>query len=547
MELAEGELVDGKYRVVRLIGVGGMGTVYEGVNVRIDRRVAIKVLHSNVASVPEFAERFEREARAAARIRSPYICDVLDLGEFPGGERFIVMEYLEGVPLEDRMMTRQWLTPTQLAPIAFELLDGLATMHATRVIHRDLKPANVFLARTPVGRGEIVKILDFGVAKLLPFDGESMAMTKVGLVGTPLYMSPEQARGQRDIDARSDLYAASVIFYQALTGELPHEAAALNELLVKIALEPPRPLLEIRPDLDEEFASIVHRGMEHTPEKRFPNARTYQAAIAAWGRKQGRESLQFILQAHTDEVDEPPPSTAPPKPRPSLFTEATRSSLPDLASSAPHAWSDTPTEHCPPSSQPAVKSLAPPSAPPRRTSSVPARPPPSDAISPSVSLSVTPAEGIRRSLGGRRALTFTLVGGGALAVALIVVATRGMGGTSPSPAQSSADAPIDPSALGRQQAASVAPTTAPPPPSTSAAGPPAIVTATASGNPAPHPAAPATPSKPTAAAASPMPPGSGAQATRRAPPGGSASAPPHPPAHPPTPTDSSRSYRRSLD
>src|SRR5690242_17517849 len=144
-----------------------MGTVYEGENVRIERRVAIKVLHAQVASQPEFASRFEREARASARIGSPHVCDVLDLGDLPGGERYLVMEYLDGESLEDRV-ARSRMTAQDLGPIAFEMLEGLGTMHNAGVIHRDLKPANVFLHRAAGRRGEMVKILDFGVAKILP-------------------------------------------------------------------------------------------------------------------------------------------------------------------------------------------------------------------------------------------------------------------------------------------------------------------------------------------------------------------------------------------
>src|SRR4051812_13978057 len=142
MALEPGQILDGKYRVARLIGEGGMGTVYEGENSRIGRRVAIKVLHAHVASMPEFVERFEREARAAARIGSPHVCDVLDLGDLPSGDRYIVMEYLDGVSFEDRLVDKGKLTTAQLAHIAFELLEGLGTMHAARVVHRDLKPAN---------------------------------------------------------------------------------------------------------------------------------------------------------------------------------------------------------------------------------------------------------------------------------------------------------------------------------------------------------------------------------------------------------------------
>lgn len=304
MTIDLGQTIDGKYRVVRHIGAGGMGTVFEGENLLIGRRVAIKLLHAQVASMPEFVERFEREARAAVRVGSPHICDVLDLGHLPNGDRFIVMEYLEGMSLEDRLSVKGKLTPQELAPIAFELLEGLGSMHAAGVVHRDLKPANIFLAKTRGGRGETVKILDFGVAKLQPKPGEVGAMTQTGaMMGTPLYMSPEQARGARDVDGRSDIYSASVIFYRALTGELPYMAQNLNELLFKIVLEDPRPIRELSPDIDETFAEIVHRGLTRHLEQRFAGARVYQEALAVWGRKQGRASLAFDVTLPTD----PPP------------------------------------------------------------------------------------------------------------------------------------------------------------------------------------------------------------------------------------------------
>ena len=311
-----------------------MGTVYEGENSRIGRRVAIKVLHAHVASMPEFVERFEREARASARIGSPHVCDVLDLGDLPSGDRYIIMEYLDGSSFEDRILERGKMTAAQLAPIAFELLEGLGTMHVARVIHRDLKPANVFLARTPSGRGEIVKILDFGVAKLQPFEGEVGTMTQTGtLMGTPLYMSPEQARGARDVDGRTDIYAASVMFYRALAGVLPYTADTLNELLFKIVLEDPKPLRDHAPEVDEVFAEIVHRGLSRDVEQRFQTAREYQEAIARWGKTQGRTSLAFSVTM----ASEPPgplsvPQDVPAMPAPKPVTRPN--------DGTPTAWSE---------------------------------------------------------------------------------------------------------------------------------------------------------------------------------------------------------------
>ncbi|HVJ92230.1 MAG TPA: protein kinase, partial [Labilithrix sp.] len=297
-----GSVIDGKYRVLRRIGEGGMGTVYEGENVRIERRVAIKVLHEHVASSPEFSERFEREARASARIGSQHVCDVLDLGDLPNGERFIVMEFLDGESLEERLR-RGPLTVRQLAPIAFEILEGLGKMHHAGVIHRDLKPANIFLAKGR-SRHESVKILDFGVAKIVATANQPDEMTSTGMMmGTPLYMSPEQARGARDVDGRTDLYAASVIFYRALTGVMPHAGQNLHELLFKVVLEDPRHICEIVPDIDGVFANIVMKGLTRDADERYLSAREYQEAIAAWATAIGPTSFSFNITLPS----EPPP------------------------------------------------------------------------------------------------------------------------------------------------------------------------------------------------------------------------------------------------
>jgi serine/threonine-protein kinase len=308
--------------------------------------------------MPEFVERFEREARAAARIGSPHVCDVLDLGDLPNGDRYIVMEYLDGISFEDRIIERGKLTPAQLAPIAFELLEGLGTMHGARVIHRDLKPANIFLARTSGGRGEMVKILDFGVAKLLPFGGEVGTMTQTGtMMGTPLYMSPEQARGARDVDGRTDIYAASVMFYRALSGVLPYNAATLNELLFKIVLEDPKPLREVVPDVDEAFAAIIHKGLARDIDQRFQNARDYQAAIAAWGKAQGRSSLSFAVTVSSERPAPHTPVTLPEVPHAEPIVA---SAVTSPNSGTPIAWSEDAAKRD--SGAPALASASGPSA-----------------------------------------------------------------------------------------------------------------------------------------------------------------------------------------
>ena len=282
MTLEPGQIIDGKYRILRMLGSGGMGAVYEGENARIHRRVAIKVLHAGVAAKADVVQRFEREAQAAGRIGSEHIVEVLDLGNLPSGERFMVMEYLEGESFGDRIKSRRRLDPREVAPIAYQLLEGLAAAHDAGIIHRDLKPDNVYLLASKGGQRDFVKMLDFGVSKFSALEAESMSMTRTGAVmGIPYYMSPEQARGTR-LDSRSDLYSVGVVLYQAVTGRLPFNAETFNELVFKIALESPPPAELVTPGLDPAFATIISKSMLRDVAARFQSAREFQQALGVW-------------------------------------------------------------------------------------------------------------------------------------------------------------------------------------------------------------------------------------------------------------------------
>ena len=277
------EVIDGKYRIVRLIGEGGMGAVYEGLHTLIHRRVAIKVLHAGVVERAEAAMRFEREAQAAGRIGSPHIVEVLDLGSLPSGARYMVMEFLEGESLGSRI-ERGVLSPLDLFPIAAQLLDGLIAAHGTGIVHRDLKPDNVYLQQRP--SGDFVKLLDFGISKFGVLNDDSgLSMTRTGAVmGTPFYMAPEQARGSKQVDHRADLYAVGVILYECLTGQVPFRASSFNELMFKIALEDPRPLRSLAPHVDETLAQIVTKAMSREPAQRYATAVELRQALAAWAK-----------------------------------------------------------------------------------------------------------------------------------------------------------------------------------------------------------------------------------------------------------------------
>ncbi len=274
-----GQIIDGKYRIVRELGAGGMGAVYEGENVRIGRRVAIKVLHAEAAHAPDLRRRFEREARVAAKIGSPNICDVLDLGDLPSGHAYLVMEYLEGEGLDSLLTRVERLPAKEIAPIVVQLLDGLSAMHGANIVHRDLKPANVFL--TDSGGRELVKILDFGISKFQA-QTEDLQKTETGaLLGTPLYMSPEQSRGL-ELDGRSDIYSVGVILYRALSGGHCFDADNLPQLLFKTALEAPIPLEPRVDGVDRSFVPIVEKALEKDPANRYASAREFRDAIADW-------------------------------------------------------------------------------------------------------------------------------------------------------------------------------------------------------------------------------------------------------------------------
>jgi serine/threonine-protein kinase len=279
-----GTIIDKKYKIVRPIGVGGMGEVYEGENLRISRRVAIKVLHASAAQNKDAVARFEREAQAAGRIGSDHILEILDLGTLESGEHFIVMEYLDGETLGARISRVGRLTPEQIYPLLRQSLVGLGAAHGAGIIHRDLKPDNLFILREKAGTQDFVKIIDFGISKFHSLGGD-MSMTRTGSVmGTPYYMSPEQARGSRDIDVRSDVYAMGVIMYEALSGAKPFTAETFNELLFKIVLSTPPPLSEIVGPIDHAFETIVYKAMARDVEHRFVNAEALIQALDGWAQ-----------------------------------------------------------------------------------------------------------------------------------------------------------------------------------------------------------------------------------------------------------------------
>jgi serine/threonine-protein kinase len=283
MSLEPGQLIDGKYRIVKMIGEGGMGAVYLGENVRINRKVAIKVLHAAYTGNEEVMQRFEREAQAAGRIGNDHILEVLDLGQLTDGDHFIIMEFLEGEPLSSRIKGRGRLMPREATPIIRQMLEGLGAAHVAGIIHRDLKPDNIFILREKAGVHDYVKIIDFGISKFNQLSGDGMKMTRTGAVmGTPYYMSPEQASGSSEADQRSDIYSVGVILYEAVTGRVPFDAGTFNQLMFKIVLSEVPPPETIVPDLDPAFSSIIAKSMARDLTSRFQTTGDFIRALDAW-------------------------------------------------------------------------------------------------------------------------------------------------------------------------------------------------------------------------------------------------------------------------
>src|SRR5271170_1164062 len=277
--------VAGKYELVRLIGRGGMGTVWEGRHVSLGTRVAIKFIDSEYADSQEARARFDNEARAAATIQSKHAIQIFDHGVTDDGKPYIVMEMLQGEPLDGRLDRVGRLSLADTARILRQVGRALSRAHEKGIVHRDLKPENIFLVRTPDDDDEVAKVLDFGIAKFKKMDGQSGGLTsstKTGAVlGTPFYMAPEQARGLRDLDHRVDLWAMGVIAFRCVCGVLPFEGVSVGDLLVKICTTPARLPSSVVPSLPPAFDAWFLRALEKDPARRFQSALELTDSLAA--------------------------------------------------------------------------------------------------------------------------------------------------------------------------------------------------------------------------------------------------------------------------
>ncbi|MGK3992649.1 serine/threonine protein kinase [Sorangium sp. So ce1024] len=301
--IIEGQVLAGKYRVERVLGKGGMGMVVAAMHLQLQQRVAMKFLLPGATQ--ETIHRFLREARAAVRLKSEHVARVTDVDTLEDGTPYMVMEYLEGIDLSQRVRRQGPLPIDEAVTYVLQACEAIAEAHAAGIVHRDLKPANLFLTTAADG-SQMVKVLDFGIVKALADapgdatgpDGEPvMALTRTAaIVGSPLYMAPEQLRSARSVDARADIWSLGVVLFQLLTGRLPFETNELLELFHMVNQQPPASPRGYRPDLPEEIEAAILGCLGKAREERFQNVGELAQAIAPFASLEAQVAVPRILR-----------------------------------------------------------------------------------------------------------------------------------------------------------------------------------------------------------------------------------------------------------
>jgi serine/threonine-protein kinase len=273
-----GDVLADKYRVERVLGQGGMGVVVLAEHIELRERVAIKFLLDSPGENAELAERFIREARAAVRIKSEHVVRVIDVGRLPTGAPYMVMEYLEGEDLSQRLLAGR--VPIEDAvDYVIQCCEAMHVAHRSGIVHRDLKPANLFLTQRPDGSA-LVKVLDFGISKVKSTDAAQLSLTHTQtMMGSPLYMSPEQMRSSKDVSPAADIWSLGVILHELISGDVPFTGATFPEVLVQVMSEPPPKLRLLRPEVPAELEAVVLRCLEKHPADRYSSVATLAVAL----------------------------------------------------------------------------------------------------------------------------------------------------------------------------------------------------------------------------------------------------------------------------
>lgn len=283
--VTEGQILAGKYRVEKVLGSGGMGVVVAAWHLELEQRVAVKFLHPLAMERPDTAERFRREARAAAKIRSEHVARVIDVGIMEGGLPYMVMEYLDGHDVAEEMQRSGGYLPIASAiDFVLQALEAIAEAHSVGIVHRDLKPANLFLSLRPDG-SRIVKVLDFGISKsLFGTSVSEMSLTRTAaLIGSPLYMSPEQMRSAKDVDTRTDIWSIGVMLYEMLTGRPPYTGDSIPALCASLLSDTPVSMQQLRPEISPMLEEVVMRCLAKDREQRFVTVSELARALAPFG------------------------------------------------------------------------------------------------------------------------------------------------------------------------------------------------------------------------------------------------------------------------
>lgn len=345
-EHPQGHLFLGKLEVIRRIGGGGMGVVYEVEHRLTGHRRALKLVRARYADRPRFMKRLLREAKVAGTLGTERVVETFDAGRLADGSAYVLMELLAGRSLYEATQDRGTIEARRLASIMAQVAEGMVVAHAAGIIHRDLKPENIFLVDDPSGDAR-VKVLDFGVSKFDFADAPSRLTAEGTLVGTPYYMSSEQASG-KEVDARTDVYAMGVMLYEALTGKLPFEASTVGELFVRIGAGECVPLSARCPDLEPAWFELVARAMHKDVEQRFQSAEALRRALLPLASSEIAKRAQTISDGarSTISYDEPlPPAPALPREmEPDLPLASRETSEPPAPPSEPEPASEPETE-----------------------------------------------------------------------------------------------------------------------------------------------------------------------------------------------------------
>ena len=296
LNLEPGTVLAGKYRIERVLGRGGMGVVAAAYHIQLEQRVAIKLMLPEAMTSPDAVTRFVREARAAARISSEHVARVFDVGSLDSGAPYIAMEFLEGADIGELLARHGRLPAPDTVEFVLQACEALAEAHAAGIVHRDLKPGNLYLANRVDGQ-RLIKVLDFGISKMTSSGGSSASgpMTHTSaLMGSPLYMSPEQLTSSKNVDARSDIWSLGVVMFEMLSGTQPFQGDTLPQVCMAIMTVEPARLAERAPGVPPLLVSVVERCLRKPPEERYQSVAELAQALSPLASARGLQSVERI-------------------------------------------------------------------------------------------------------------------------------------------------------------------------------------------------------------------------------------------------------------